>query len=269
MLNVMLYSNLYLAIGSAIVAYTTTLLLGHTLNWVSLFLPFASCFFIYTLNRYTDQKEDIINVPNRVRFFDRYGKWFLIASVLSYSVAFIISVMEGARIVLMMIAPLLIGILYSFGGLKKITIGKNLSVGLAWGSTVMLTGALQSNFSYAMWILFLFFSIESFINTVIFDVKDIDGDRLHGIHTLPVVIGLEKTKKLSYVLNALAMGLILVSVSLQLLPISALILCAQGIYILAYTYFCNEKRGTYFYGFFVDGEFLFLFAVSLLAMFFL
>ncbi len=254
----LLYSNLYLACGAAIVAYATALTFGLTLTWEVLFIPFASGFFIYTLNRYTDKGEDRINVPVRVQFFERYGQWFLAASAIVYCAALAIAFIKGALILTLSAFPLCVGLLYSFLGLKKVIIGKNLSVGVAWGSTVLLTGAFYENLSLPVLLLFVFFAIEFFVNTVIFDVKDIQGDQAHGIVTLPVALGIRRTQRICYALNGVALALLVLGAAIQWLPLNALVLCAPAAYILAYTCLCSETRGRLYFGLLVDGEFMFL-----------
>lgn len=258
MVEFLLYSNIYLACGTAIVAYATTISLGCALSAKVLFLPFANGLFIYTLDRYTAKAEDHINVPGRVRFFERWGLWLMLGSALVYLLALAFAMHEGPLIALLLLTPLAIGIVYSFGGLKKLTFGKNLAVGTAWGSTALLAGAICDDISRATWLLFAFFSAEFFVNTVIFDVKDIQGDREHGIKTLPVVIGLPRTRIVCHALNALATVGLVASVAVGWLPPIALILCALGVYIMVYTHLCSETRGRLFFGIFVDGEFIFL-----------
>lgn len=254
----LLYSNLYLACGAAIVAYATAVTFSLALTWEVLFIPFASGFFIYTLNRYTDQDEDRINVPIRVQFFDRYGKWFLTASAIVYCAALAIAFTKGALILTLSVFPLCIGFLYSFLGLKKVIIGKNISVGVAWGSTVLLTGAFYNHLSLPVLLLFAFFAIEFFVNTVIFDVKDVQGDRAHGIITLPVTLGIRRTQRICYALNGVALALLVLGAAVQCLPLNAFVLCALAAYILTYTYLCSETRGRLYFGLLVDGEFMFL-----------
>ncbi len=159
--------------------------------------------------------------------------------------------------------PLCVGLLYSFLGLKKVVIVKNLSVGVAWGSTALLTGAFYNNFSLPVWLLFAFFAIELFVNTIIFDVKDIQGDRTHGIITLPVTLGIRRTRRICYALNGVALALLVLGAAIQWLPLNALVLCALAAYILAYTYLCNETRGRLYFGLVVDGEFMFLLLIYL------
>jgi len=258
MIDFILYSNLYLAFGAAVVAYTTAIILGQSPTFEILLIPFAGSFFIYTLNRYTDMNEDRVNVPVRVQFFDRYGKIFLGISAILYCTSLVVAFMKGFVVFVFAVFPLAIGLLYSFLGLKKLIFGKNLSVGLAWGFTVLLTGAFYNHFSSSLLLLFAFFTIEFFVNTVIFDIKDIKGDQLNGIITFPIALGMKRTQYVCYSLNATAMLLVVWGVATGLLPTIALLLSLQSFYVMAYTYLASERRNRLYFGLFVDGEFLFL-----------
>ena len=44
--------------------------------------------------------------------------------------------------------------------------------------------------------IFLFFGSKLFINSTLFDFKDVDGDLLAGIRTLPIYLGEQMTKRL-------------------------------------------------------------------------
>jgi|Deesub1362A_J573_1020465.scaffolds.fasta_scaffold01020_18 hypothetical protein len=70
------YSNLYLAVGAASVAYVACLVFGD-IYWEPILIAFSGTLFIYNLNRITDFGEDIINYPERLEFFSKFGKFFL------------------------------------------------------------------------------------------------------------------------------------------------------------------------------------------------
>lgn len=258
MIEFLVYSNIYLACGTVALAYATTVSLGCALTAKALLLPFANGLFIYTLDRYTAKGEDSINMPGRVRFFERWGLWLMVGSALLYLLALVFALREGPLVAILLLAPLAIGIVYSFGGLKKLTFGKNLSVGMAWGSTALLAGAICGDITRATWIYFAFFSLECFVNTVMFDVRDIQGDREHGVRTLPVVLGLPRALLVCHALNALAILGVVASVAVGWLPTVSLILAGMGAYIMLYTLLCSEERGRHFFGLVIDGEFIFL-----------
>ncbi|MGC4065716.1 MAG: UbiA family prenyltransferase [Polyangiaceae bacterium] len=60
--------------------------------------------------------------------------------------------------------------------------------------------------------------VRAFVNCVVFDLRDTNGDRAHGIRTLPVVLGIRRTRHLLQTINAFAAVLIGLAVSLALLP---------------------------------------------------
>lgn len=49
---------------------------------------------------------------------------------------------------------------------------------------------------------FIFFYLKLFINTVLFDVRDIEGDRASGVRTIPAFLGRNKTRLLLLMLNS-------------------------------------------------------------------
>jgi 4-hydroxybenzoate polyprenyltransferase len=183
----------------------------------------------------------------RVQFFARHGTWFLAAGVAMYGAAAMMALTKGILILILLLVPLCIGLLYSFLGLKKIVIVKNLSVGISWGTTALLVGAFHHRFGLSAWSLFAFFTIECFIGSVISDVKDIQGDRLHRISTLPVILGLQRTKYVCYALNGIALAIAILSAVLRWIPWHGLAVCATTAYMLAFTYLCNEERGRLFF----------------------
>jgi len=91
---------------------------------------------------------------------------------------------------------------------------KNLVVGLTWG--ILIAGLAGSNCGKIIPIalVFTFFGVKLFINSTIFDFKDIKGDTLAGIKTLPVSLGERNTRNLligMYLLSHIIFGIALVN----------------------------------------------------------
>jgi 4-hydroxybenzoate polyprenyltransferase len=90
-------------------------------------------------------------------------------------------------------------------------------------------------------------------------VRDIEGDKQFGVKTIPVTIGIDKTKKLLLVLNSLPIPWLVISLHIgfftRYLPV--LIFCI----VYAYWYiihFCKERKIGYSIDLLVDGEWLIL-----------
>jgi 4-hydroxybenzoate polyprenyltransferase len=152
-------------------------------------------------------KEDSIGLPDRAGFIYRYRKIITVAIVASYISAFSLSILKDPFALLVVHFPLFIGLIYSIKilnvRLKDITGIKNIVVALSWavlGTSFPLAVAFK-NFNQIVYI-FYFIFIKFFINTTLFDVRDIKGDRINGVITIPVYLGLQKTKYLLLILNS-------------------------------------------------------------------
>ena len=168
-----------------------------------LLLVLASALIIYatyTLDRALDNKEDEINHLE-------YAGANRIAGLAASGVAILIgvSLFFSSSLFSPPVFPFAVGILYSQGiPFKGRTIKlkggfgvKNLVIGLTWGGTIGLV-ILSSGQVLAGAVIALYFGLKLFINSTIFDLKDVKGDLAAGIYTLPVVLGETKLKYLLF-----------------------------------------------------------------------
>ena len=259
-----IFSNLLLSLGAGIVALLTILQLDQNIEMKIIFISFSLAFFMYTINRFTDGNEDSINNPERVFFMFRYGKFLMfLATVLILTAAAFVVDIKGKTLLLFFL-PMILGLSYSLLNFKRFYLLKNLIVAISWGSVVLLVGAYYNKFNLIVFLLFIFFTIEFFINTVIFDIKDIKGDFWNNVVTIPVKVGLQKTKTLCFVLNIFAFVMIVMLIISGLKFSIAFILLVMNIYIFAYVLLARQEYKSFFYGLFVDGEFIFGFIFYLI-----
>lgn len=145
---------------------------------------------VYTLDRASKSKEDEVNRPGE-RNADKMVVIFIVSVFLFISLL-ILTLKKVSPIVALL--PFLIGFLYT-KGLKvgdisikfKQGLGiKNSTVAFTWAFTI---AAFIYNFTenyLQSFLIFIFFFSKSFINTVLFDFKDIKGDSSAGLTTIPV-----------------------------------------------------------------------------------
>ncbi|HIH74475.1 MAG TPA: UbiA family prenyltransferase [Methanosarcina sp.] len=154
---------------------------------------------VYTLDRALGSEEDVVN---RTELNGSNKKIGLAVSILAFIIGTSILAVEG--MLLLALIPFITGYLYSKGiklgrfALKlKGGLGiKNLVVGLTWGIFIAgLAGSGCGNLVPVVMV-FIFFGVKLFINSAIYDFKDIRGDTLAGIRTLPVSLGARKTRNL-------------------------------------------------------------------------
>jgi 4-hydroxybenzoate polyprenyltransferase len=155
---------------------------------------------IYTIDRSLDNKEDEINHQEFAGANKIVG---LVVSGIAIIVG--ISIFFSKSLFSPPLFPFAVGILYSCGipfkGKQlKLKGGfgiKNIVIGITWGGTIGLVIASTGQLVAAMAI-GIYFGIKLFINSTIFDLKDVKGDLAAGIQTLPVVLGELKLKHLLF-----------------------------------------------------------------------
>nr|WP_254765127.1 UbiA family prenyltransferase [Natrinema marinum] len=263
-LRFLVHSNLFISLSTVSVAVTTVRLAGLPLEPLPLFIVFAATMFVYTVNRFTDLEEDERNVPRRAAFTKRYGRLWLAAGVALYVAAIGLAVAVGLPGAVYMFLPLAVVLLYSVGGVKQIFLVKNLVVGFAWGAIPLGVGYYYDRLaSVEVLFVFAYVTVMITIAAVIFDVKDIEGDRAENIPTVPNLFGPQATRRASIVATvAVAVGVV-AFIANGVVPAEFLVVLAMNVYVCAYIPFATPDRGPLYYGFVVDGEHVFLAAVVL------
>jgi 4-hydroxy-3-methylbut-2-enyl diphosphate reductase len=65
-------------------------------------------------------------------------------------------------------------------------------------------------------VVFLWTTIMVFVRTAFFDILDMQGDRIVGRETIPIIIGEKKTMRLSKMLLSVSIGVLILSSMFQL-----------------------------------------------------
>lgn len=162
---------------------------------------------VYILDRALESKEDSINLAELDGSNKKVG---LLFSLITFSIGSFIFFKEG--LIALAFLPFVTGFLYSKGikvgghTLKlKGSLGmKNLIVGLTWGTSIVFVAGKGCVNTLPFIFVFLFFGVKLFINSVIYDFKDVKGDLIAGIKTLPVSLGPSKTRELLTVLHVVS-----------------------------------------------------------------
>jgi 4-hydroxybenzoate polyprenyltransferase len=194
----LLNSSTAVAIGGGLRLHIAFLLAGLAAR-----IPeYCACALIiyatYTLDRALDCKEDAINKSELRGANTRIG---LLACAVTFLAGSAIFIADG--IYLAPFFPFIIGYIYTRG----IRIGpyefrlkggcgmKNLIIGITWGGSVALVVGQWCTSLMTIWIIFLFFALKLFTTSCVNDLKDVRGDMIAGIRTIPAMLGEHLTKK--------------------------------------------------------------------------
>lgn len=226
--DAIVYSSLYLSLASFAMMSVAGMLQGVPFSLVPGVIGFCITFSIYNINRKSDETEDCINHAGRYLFTKRYERHLLFLSAVAYAAALLLAWACNAAAFAITVFPLATGILYcfpllprctGFRRLKDIPLAKNASISAAWAVPhALLPAVLAGSMGTGMaGVCFLFFFVLVFINTVLFDMRDVEGDAAAGVRTVPVILGIPKTMQV-LLATGCAGGILLPLMSLSQVP---------------------------------------------------
>ena len=260
----LVHSNLFISLAATSVAVSTTILADLALDPVPLFIVFAVTLFVYSFNRLADLAEDEQNVPDRASFVRRYGRFLLAVGGVLYLAAAAVAIVRGIPGAPAMALPLVVAVIYSVFGAKRVLLVKNLLVGLSWGAIPLGVGVYYGQLqTFDILFMFGFVTVMLTIAAVVFDIKDIEGDSAEGIQTVPIVVGPRRTRQLAAGATAVVGLAVAALVLAGVLPPRYSTLVAFTGYVFGYSLVATRDRTPLFYGFVVDGEHIFLAALLL------
>ena len=207
MFSFLTVSSLFTAMTGFSLPFFSFLLYGISVDFGLLLASFFITFAVYSINKLTDIKEDSINLVDRAEFINKNRHFLIITIILSSFAALYLSILHSIFAVFVIFFPFFIGLFYSIKianfRLKDIICIKSISVALAWAAIGTFIPVIVHSFDIVIIsLIFFYFFIKLFINTVLFDVRDIEADMLNNVITLPVFLGVNKTKKLLLLLNS-------------------------------------------------------------------
>ncbi|MBC7129129.1 MAG: UbiA family prenyltransferase [Thermoplasmatales archaeon] len=222
---------------------------------------------IYSLNRLTDIEEDASNLPDRVSFIQSKKTIILFLSLLSYLLALFLGGLMNKYTIPIFLIPFIMGLIYSIRissfRLKDLFLAKNLTVSISWAlSSALLPYVFGGNIVFAGMI-FVFLFIKCFVNTVVFDVRDVEGDRKVRANTIPVIMGVNKTMKILLFVNSILFIWLFICIQknffMEYIPAILFSIIYGYIYIFLV---CRKFSKNFNFDYMVDGEFIMLFLLS-------
>ena len=262
----LLTTSIPVALSGVFRLYIAFLFLGVAPGILIYLAGFLVIYSTYTFDRAMGSDEDKIN---RKELSSARKEIAIIVCLVSFLISIFLLYQEG--LVFMAFLPFFIGYVYS----KGISIGnrtlklkgnfgiKNLTVSITWGTFISGIALKWADISIILPVIFPFFAVKSFINTVIYDFRDVKGDGAAGIKTLPIYLGETRTRMLLQSLHILLHIWIAIAMLTDYIYPEKGILLWVGISGLLYTYFYtraapeNESRSRKAVrDMLVDGEFI-------------
>ncbi len=234
----LLLSNIYLAIGAAGLTYASMLLQGMRPGVFPILMALFYLLCMHTFNNLVDITSDRYNDPDRGNFYHKNKTLLWIQAGISGVAGLGVARWMGPMIFLLVICMSVMGVIYiiSLGPetirsgisprIRNIPGSKTILVALAWGIVTSIAPALYffGRIQTGTLVVFFWTTCLVFIRTAFFDVLDMQGCRIAGKETIPILIGEENTMNLLKFMAGGAMALIsLASVARWVTPLGFLL----------------------------------------------
>lgn len=232
-------------------------------------------FAVYTANDLADLEEDAINSPDHSSFVADHPAVVAALAVGTFVLGAAIAWLGGGPIALAIACvPLGASLLYSFpvtpaGRRLKDVLGLNTTlVALAWAVTITgvpLAVADRSVGPVATAVC-LFFFLRSFISVEVFNVRDVAGDAATGVDTIPVALGVPRTRLVLALFEGCSLALLVALMTVPSVALVALAALPVMGYSLGLTWFLGETGRIEAFCLAKDGEYLLLGVAALVML---
>ncbi len=265
-------SGVIIGFSMAGLAIITNILLSEPISLQSAIVCFSVTTGLYTANRLIESDKDAI-IDNAISStVAAHKSTLLILSTVLILFGVFLAFNESLELGFLVTITILYLVLYttnlskiSFkkGGkrLKDYLGVKSLTVGIGLSFVVLYTGnCFHTNCLIALGLLYFRTILNEAMNTIVYDMKDLETDRLNGVNTLPIALGVKKTKYILHALNGVVTILTLVGFLFNLFPVYCLGLLVSFPYfafLIEYLVYEPYRKGhLYFQYIFLDGAYI-------------
>jgi len=237
-----------IAVSKGVVSLT---LLSAALNPVLFAIGFLVAVTVYTHNRLTDLGEDAVNRPEQAAVAASRKRLLGGVAAGAYAVALGLAALGGLVAVGVVVLPGVAGALYSeswlpvteYDRLKEVPVLNTAVTAGAWALPlaylpVAFSGA-AGGATAALVAAFLF--CRTAAASEVLNVRDVAGDRAAGVVTVPVAVGLRRTRHVLYGLDAASVGVLAAGAGAGHLPLPVAAVLLPG---FAYSLWLTRRVGT-------------------------
>ncbi len=203
----LLLSNMYLAAGAGSLTYAAAMLQGLRPSMPAILTAVLYLLCMHTFNNLIDSTSDRYNDPDRGKFYHKNKILLWIMTVASGIGALWSAWGMGPLFALLLASMSVMGVIYIISLVPRIADGtippkireipgsKTILVALAWGIVTAIIPAIEGFGSIRPETVPVFLWSVSlvFIRTAFFDILDMQGSRIAGKETLPILLGENQT----------------------------------------------------------------------------
>jgi len=207
----LLLTNIYVALGAGCLAYAITRLQGLPAFYPSVAVAVLYVMSMHILNHLTGRAENKYNDPDRAQFYARFKVPLIVMAVLAGAFGLLSAYFMGPFPFWGLVFMSFLGLTYNlrivpcrltpkpgFRSLRSFPGSKTILIALAWGVVTAALPALAARHNGILTgvVAFVWATGLVFCRTAFFDILDVQGDRIVGKETIPILIGPKRAFKL-------------------------------------------------------------------------
>jgi len=207
--RVLLPTNIYVSLGAGCLCYACSLLQEITESAPYVLITMLYIQSMHILNNLTGIREDKYNDPERASFYNNHKGLLSFFSVMAGGMGLLTALAMGVFPFLVLLAMSIMGLSYNrrwiprgtghrYRSLRDIPGSKTILIALAWGIVTSIFPPLSETGAITATNILVFFmaALLVLVRTAFLDILDIQGDRVIGKGTIPVLLGAKESMRL-------------------------------------------------------------------------
>ncbi len=202
-----LLTNTYLAVGAGLFTYACAQLKGSNSCFLESLITAFYVMSMHILNNLTGMESNQYNDPNKAYFYKKNKFILYITAAIATGASLFFSYLLGILSFIIVFFMVVLGVLYNIpilpnfiskGKIKRIKDipgSKTFLISIAWGilTTFDTEIFIQKKMFFCSILVFILSCGIVFVRTAFFALLDIQGDRIAGKETIPLLLGEKKT----------------------------------------------------------------------------
>jgi (E)-4-hydroxy-3-methyl-but-2-enyl pyrophosphate reductase len=246
--RVLLLTNIYVSIGAGCLCYACIKLQGITNNLHHVLISMLYVLSMHIFNNLIGTKADRYNDPDRSSFYDKNKILLAFLAFAAGGIGLMTAYSVGWIPFLILFGMSIMGLSYNlrlipkrfaydkYLRLRDIPGSKTVLIAMAWGivTSVLPRLSVSGDIHLNTAIIFLWSLSLVFVRTAFFDILDMQGDRIVGKETIPILLGEKRALRLLKTILAINFGVLFVLSAFQLISSLgfALLICPAFVFII-------------------------------------
>ena len=246
--RVLLLTNIYVSIGAGCLCYACIKIQGISNNLHHVLISMLYVLSMHILNNLIGTKADKYNDPDRSSFYNKNKILLAFLAFAAGGIGLMTAYSVGWIPFLILFGMSIMGLSYNlrlipkrfaydkYSRLRDIPGSKTVLIAMAWGivTSVLPRLSVSGNIHLNTAIIFLWSLSLVFVRTAYFDILDMQGDRIVGKETIPILLGEKRALRLLKTILAINFGILFISSTFQLIPSLGfvLLICPAFVFIM-------------------------------------